>query len=85
MALAYKSGKVSINGGELAYRLFSKGKPGSTPIVLVAGWGTVLNEWFALPQELAKLGRTVLLFDNRGIGESSEHPGSVTVEESQWQ
>lgn len=79
-AVVYKNGKASVNGGELAYRLYSKGAPGSTPIVLVAGWGTVLNDWFALPQELAKQGKTVLLFDNRCIGESSDHGGNVTVE-----
>lgn len=79
-AVVYKNGKESVNGGEIAYRLYSKGAPGSAPIVLICGWGTVLNDWFALPQELAKLGRTVLLFDNRCIGESSDHGGSVTVE-----
>jgi pimeloyl-ACP methyl ester carboxylesterase len=83
MVLVYKSGKLAVNGGDLAYRLFDgqHGQLDSAPIVLIAGWGSTMNDWHGLPQELAKRGRSVLLFDNRGIGLSAEHGGKVSVED----
>lgn len=80
MAVPYKNGKVNINGGYIAYRLYTRGSKDSIPIVLVAGWGSVMNTWFALPQELAKKGQTVLIFDNRGIGDSAAHTGDISVD-----
>jgi len=67
-------GGVSVEGSAVDSKAVA-------PIVLISGWGTVLNDWFALPQELAKLDRTVLMFDNRCIGESADHGGKVNVEE----
>lgn len=78
--LQYKRGILNANGGDLAYRLYQKGRPGEPPIVMIAGWACVMNDWFSLPEELAKAGRTVLIFDNRGIGLSLAHPGEVSIE-----
>eukprot|EP00929_Paragymnodinium_shiwhaense_P114193 TRINITY_DN82519_c0_g1_i1.p1 TRINITY_DN82519_c0_g1~~TRINITY_DN82519_c0_g1_i1.p1 ORF type:complete len:294 (-),score=62.36 TRINITY_DN82519_c0_g1_i1:98-979(-) len=79
-ALLYKRGTANINGGDLAYRLYPKGRSGELPLVLVSGWACVMNDWFSFPEELAKAGRTVLVFDNRGIGMSMKHPGEVSIE-----
>lgn len=43
------------------------------PLVAVAGWGMVANEWGWLPGELART-RDVLTFDNQGIGLSADLP-----------
>lgn len=81
MAIACESGTVEVNGGDIAYRIYSQGKVDSIPIVLVAGWGSVMNLWFGLPQELAKRSWTVLIFDNRGIGDSVAHQGTISIED----
>lgn len=50
-------------------------------MVFVPGWAQVMNDWYALPQELSQIGRTALAFDCRGLGESAQHPGTITVED----
>lgn len=81
MVAEYKHGKVDVSGGQIVYRLFApSGSPNvSLPILLLGGWGSVMNDWFSLPHELARQGHTVLLLDSRGIGESAGDFKSITI------
>mmetsp|Transcript_96122 Transcript_96122/g.277595 ORF Transcript_96122/g.277595 Transcript_96122/m.277595 type:complete len:293 (+) Transcript_96122:23-901(+) len=83
MAVVYRSGRLHVGGGELAYRLLPKAvEQAMPPVVMVGGWGSTMNDWFSLSDELARrLGAPVLLFDHRGIGESCDHPGTITMDE----
>lgn len=75
------AGRLRVDEGDLGYRLYPAAAEGATPIVLIAGWGSTMNDWFALPQELARhLGAPLLLFDHRGIGASHEHHGTISMD-----
>lgn len=83
MAFTYKTGKASIAGGDIAWRLYpAQGGARGPPIVLIPGWASVMNDWFELPTALARAGLTALTYDSRGLGQSAAHTGAVTVETS---
>src|SRR3954469_9640226 len=61
---------ASVNGASLGYRVLNPQAKGS-PLVMIAGYGVTMAEWDpAFVARLAK-GRRVVLFDNRGIGNST--------------
>jgi pimeloyl-ACP methyl ester carboxylesterase len=70
-------GTVKTSGGaELVYEIQGSGRP----VVFVAGLGDDRTSWAAQIPAFAR-DRTVVAFDNRGIGESSAPPGPYTVEQ----
>ena len=62
--------KVGVNEIDIAYRQF--GNNSDRPIVLVAGAGATMDNMWSptLLKELSS-NRTVIIFDNRGVGQSS--------------
>ncbi|MBI2059290.1 MAG: alpha/beta fold hydrolase [Nitrospirae bacterium] len=62
----------------LSYRVLNPGATG-LPLVMVMGWTGVKEDWESLSDALAA-DRPVLIFDNRGMGESSVPDGGYTME-----
>ena len=62
---------------QLAYRVYNAAAPG-LPLMMVMGWTGVKEDWDELPIELAH-DRPVLVFDNRGMGESSIPEGPYSM------
>lgn len=63
--------KAKVNDIEIAYKQF--GNNSDRPIVLIAGAGTTMeNMWSpTLLNHLSSSNRTVIIFDNRGVGQST--------------
>jgi pimeloyl-ACP methyl ester carboxylesterase len=69
---------VAVNGADIGYRVLNPGAKG-TPLVLICGYGFTMTEWDpALVEGLAD-GRKVVLFDNRGIGNSTGPVKGLTI------
>lgn len=67
---------VYVNGVELGYREFGSGEP----LLLIMGFGGTMNAWnetfvWALSQEYR-----VIIFDNRGVGYSSDSGENYSLE-----
>ena len=62
-----------------AYQVLN-GNHANTPLVMVMGLSGVKEDWAPLAEALAK-NRPVLVFDNRGIGESEIPEGPYTIQE----
>jgi pimeloyl-ACP methyl ester carboxylesterase len=61
---------VKVNGASLGYRTVGSGPP----LVMVMGFGATMSVWDpALIERLARRHR-VIMFDNRGVGESAGAP-----------
>lgn len=69
---------VDLPGVRLACRLFAPDAAG-LPVALIMGWTGVKEDWGNVPLLLAA-DRPVLVFDNRGMGESSIAEGNYTME-----
>lgn len=69
-------GKVLVNGMNLYYELHGKGKP----LVLIAGFTCRTAVWDLLLEYLPKHFQ-VLVFDNRGVGQSTSPDISYTVDD----
>jgi pimeloyl-ACP methyl ester carboxylesterase len=69
---------AAVNGASLGYRVLNPQAKG-TPLVLIAGYGVTMAEWD--PAFVARLaqGRRVVLFDNRGIGNSTGPVNGLTI------
>jgi pimeloyl-ACP methyl ester carboxylesterase len=69
---------VPVHGATLAYRDFNPTAPGR-PLVMIVGFGSTMAEWD--PQLVADLAqnRRVIMFDNRGAGESTGSVAHLTV------
>jgi pimeloyl-ACP methyl ester carboxylesterase len=66
-----QDGKIDVNGVRYHY-LLARGQPGSTPVVLLHGWGSTSYMWrYVMPQLVAR-GYTVLAPDLRGLGDTSK-------------
>ena len=66
---------ADVNGVRLGYRIFGSGDP----LLLITGYAATMDVWdAAMVTELAKL-RTVILFDNRGMGYSGINDAPLTM------
>lgn len=63
---------------KLAYNVLRCTNAKFRPFVLVQGLTGVKEDWLGLEKEIAK-DRHVLLFDNRGMGQSSVPPGAYSI------
>jgi 3-oxoadipate enol-lactonase len=63
---------------QLAYRVLNPTIQG-TPVLMIMGWSGVKEDWDMVADELAR-DHPVLIFDNRGIGESSVPVGPYTIQ-----
>ena len=68
---------MPIEDGQLAYYRFGHG----SPIVLITGYGATMSEWnTTFLQTLAK-SHEVIVFDNRGVGDSHFSSTSYTMDD----
>ncbi|WP_259314011.1 alpha/beta fold hydrolase [Capillimicrobium parvum] len=70
---------VAVNGATLGYRVLNPDAKGR-PLVLICGYGFTMSEWDPSFVERLAQGRTVVLFDNRGIGTSSGPVKGLTIQ-----
>ena len=68
------------DGAALAYRVIGKPSHELPPLLMVMGWTGVKEDWDSLPQTLGQK-RQVVVFDNRGIGESTVTEGPYSMEQ----
>jgi pimeloyl-ACP methyl ester carboxylesterase len=69
--------KVRVGDIEIAYKAFGKGDP----ILLISGSGNVMDVWpLPLLLELSS-NRTVIIFDNRGVGNTTSGTAPFTIEQ----
>jgi pimeloyl-ACP methyl ester carboxylesterase len=69
--------KVRVGDIEIAYKAFGKGDP----ILLISGSGNVMDVWpLPLLLELSS-NRTVIIFDNRGVGNTTSGTGPFTIDQ----
>ena len=68
--------KTIVNGVEIAYRIFGNGHP----LIMIMGFGGIMEVW--QPDLLEQLSQNyrVIIFDNRGIGESTADEREITIE-----
>ncbi|MGP0051766.1 MAG: alpha/beta fold hydrolase [Solirubrobacteraceae bacterium] len=71
---------ATIDGARIAYRDINPSAAG-TPLVLITGYGATMAEWDpAFIQRLADH-RRVIMFDNRGVGNSTGPVAGLTIRE----
>jgi pimeloyl-ACP methyl ester carboxylesterase len=64
------SQKVTVGDIDVAYKQVSKGS--AKPIILITGLGATMDLWSPLLlEQLSLSNHTVIIFDNRGVGEST--------------
>lgn len=69
--------KVIVGDIEIAYKTFGRGEP----ILLISGSGNVMDVWPSyFLNELAK-GHEVTIFDNRGVGNTTEGTNPFSVKQ----
>jgi pimeloyl-ACP methyl ester carboxylesterase len=59
--------KVKVGDIDVAYKIFGKGKP----LLLIAGSGASMDMWDPIVLKLLSINHTVIIFDNRGKGQTS--------------
>ena len=64
------SQKVTVGDINMAYKQLNKG--GAKPMILITGLGATMDMWNPLLlEQLSSSNHTVIIFDNRGAGEST--------------
>jgi pimeloyl-ACP methyl ester carboxylesterase len=67
--------KVHVGDIDIAYKMFGKGDP----IILISGYSTPLEFWDSTLLEKLASNRTVITFDNRGIGNTTSGNNNFTI------
>lgn len=67
--------KVHVGDIDIAYKMFGKGDP----IVLVSGYSAPLEFWDSTLLEKLASNHTVIVFDNRGIGNTTSGNNNFTI------
>jgi pimeloyl-ACP methyl ester carboxylesterase len=57
--------KVKVDDINIGYKIFGKGGP---PLLLIMGFGGSMNNWDPIMIKKLSLNHTVIVFDNRGVG-----------------
>lgn len=76
-AVAANVGKVKVNDINMYYELH--GKSNAVPIILIAGFTCDHTFWTGMLNQLTK-NHTVLIFDNRGIGQTDSPDSAYSIE-----
>jgi len=63
--------KVKVGDIDIAYKQFGNSSNNSTPIILISGGATTMDMWDPTLIKALSSNRTVIIFDNRGIGETN--------------
>jgi pimeloyl-ACP methyl ester carboxylesterase len=71
-----KTKKVTVGDIDIAYKVFGKGDP----ILLIPGFSMTMEMWGPILNELAE-NHTVIIFDNRGIGETTAGNKTFSMEQ----
>ena len=69
--------KVHVGDIDIAYKMFGKGDP----ILLISGGSTGINGWVPSTLKALSSNHTVIVFDNRGIGNTTIGSKSYTMEQ----
>ena len=62
---------ANITDGTIGYYRFGNSSSGRPPLVMVAGFGMTMGDWGADTVEQLARDQEVIIFDNRGMGEST--------------
>jgi pimeloyl-ACP methyl ester carboxylesterase len=71
---------AKVDGATIAYRDINP-TAGGTPLVMICGYGLTMAEWDPTFVETIAGNRRVIVFDNRGIGNSSGPVKGLTIAE----
>jgi len=69
--------KIKVDDIEIAYKTFGKGKP----LVMINGYGSVMDMWNAKFLQNLATNHTVIIFDNRGIGNTTSGQKEFTIKQ----
>lgn len=69
--------RVWVGDIEIAYKMFGVG----SPILLIAGFATPMDFWDPTLLQRLSSGHTVILFDNRGIGNTTSGEKTFSIEQ----
>jgi 3-oxoadipate enol-lactonase len=68
---------LEANGITIGYDVHGEGPP----LLLIMGLTGTRRHWLGFDERLARRGRKVVVFDNRGAGETTSAPGPYTMEQ----
>lgn len=71
-----KTKKVTVGDIDIAYKMFGRGDP----ILLIPGFSMTMEMWGPILNDLAE-NHTVIIFDNRGIGETTDGNKTFSMEQ----
>lgn len=74
------SQKVRVGDIEIAYKQF--GKNSDKPVVLIAGGSVTMDTWSPTLLKALSSNQTVIIFDNRGAGESTAGTKEFSIKQS---
>ena len=70
--------KVHVGDIDIAYKMIGKGEP----ILLISGLGAGMNGWEpSTLEELSSSNRTVIVFDNRGVGNTTTGTKQFSIQQ----
>jgi len=75
-----KSKRIQHGNHTIAFRVWNAHMHNKMPLILVQGLSGVKEDWFGIDKELAR-DRPVLIFDNRGVGESGHGDPGFSLQE----
>lgn len=77
--MAEQRAKLS-DGSELAYNIFNESAQ-KVPLVMIQGMAGIKDDWEDTAQEMARIsGRTIIILDNRNIGNSYGDITNMTMD-----
>lgn len=73
----FKTQIVRVGDIDMAFKMFGKGEP----ILLINGFGNTLDHWHPLFLEKLAKNHTVIVFDNRGVGNTTFGEKKFTIKQ----
>lgn len=69
--------KIKVDDIEIAYKTFGKG----IPLVMINGYGSIMDMWNARFLQNLAANHTIIIFDNRGIGNTTSGQKEFTIKQ----
>ncbi|NOJ32429.1 MAG: alpha/beta hydrolase [Candidatus Nitrosocosmicus sp.] len=69
--------KIKVGDIDIAYKIFGKGGP----LVMINGYGSIMDMWNAKFLQNLATNHTVIIFDNRGIGNTTSGLKEFTIKQ----